>query len=66
MTRYVTFLLTSVRNLKIGKLDMTVSQLIKHVASQTFQELSIRTKVDIQVKKLSEEIIFRYKTEADP
>jgi len=38
---------------------MTASDLLKLIPSQTFRDLAIETKVDLQVKKLSGEIMFK-------
>ena len=38
---------------------MTAGELIKLIPSKTFQELAVETKVDMQVKKLSGEVMFK-------
>src|SRR4051794_36554552 len=38
---------------------MTANELIKLIPSETFRKLAIETKVDLQVKKLSGEVIFK-------
>lgn len=38
---------------------MTADELIKLIPSETFRKLAIETKVDVQVKKLSGEVIFK-------